>query len=117
VKPPRVEPYPNETKLSEGCQRRVVEVWSGAVLKIHGSAMQRRGEPDLLICVQGRLIAVELKQPGEVPTRLQMKRLRDWQKAGAIAGWATTEVELDRLLARAGQVGWQNPQLERVAAA
>lgn len=72
----------------------------GAVLKTHGSAAQQAGTPDLLICLDGRFCAVELKQPGKVPTGLQFKRLRTWAAAGAIAGWVTTEADLVELLRR-----------------
>lgn len=111
MRPARVTPHPSETALSGACQKRVREVWHGWVLKVHGSASQTSGMPDLLCCILGRLIAVELKQPGKKPTALQMKRLRDLQAAGAVAGWATTEAEFEELLARHADAGWVNPQL------
>lgn len=111
MKPPREAPYPSETALSKGCQARIRKEWGGQVVKVHGSAAQKAGTPDLLGCVRGRFVAIELKQPGKVPTPLQMKRLRDWAAAGALAGWATTEVELDDLLSHHADVSWENPQL------
>jgi hypothetical protein len=111
MKPPRVAPFPSETALSTACQKRIRVEWAGEVVKVHGSASQKAGTPDLLACVRGRFVAVELKQPGKKPTPLQMKRLRDWAAVGALAGWATTEVELDALLEHVGDVGWVNPQL------
>jgi hypothetical protein len=112
VKPPREAPFPSETALHKACQKRVREEWGGECVKIHGTAAQRAGTPDLLICLGGRFVACECKQPGKKPTPLQMKRLRDWQAAGAIAGWVTTEVELDELLVHADHGDWVNPALE-----
>jgi hypothetical protein len=83
----------------------------GAVVKTHGTGTAKAGTPDLLICLAGRFCAVELKQPGKAPTALQMKRLRTWAAAGALAGWATTEAEFVGLLEHAGDLGWTNPQL------
>ena len=113
--PPRVKPFPNETALSKACQARIRGCYGGEVLKVHGSPMQPKGTPDLLACVRGRFVACELKQPGEEPSDLQYKRLRSWQAAGAVAGWATTEVELDELLSHVDDPTWRNPQLERAA--
>lgn len=107
---PRESAHPSETALSTACQKRVVEL-GGAVMKTHGTATARAGTPDLLICLAGRFCAVELKQPGKVPTPLQMKRLRTWQAAGALVGWATTEAEFVELLSHAGDAGWTNPQM------
>lgn len=108
---PRETPFPNETALQKACQRRIREVHGGEVVKVHGSASQQSGTPDLLGCVRGRFVAVELKQPGKKPSAIQMKRLRDWEAAGGLAGWCRTEVELDELLAHVDEPGWTNPQL------
>lgn len=113
MKPPRQAPFPNETALSTACQTRIRKEWGGAVVKVHGSAAGVRGTPDLLACVRGRFVAAELKQPGKKPTPLQMKRLREWAAAGALAGWVTTEVELDALLEHVDDMSWVNPQLAR----
>lgn len=110
MRPPRETAHPSETALSGACQKRV-KAMGGAVMKTHGTATAMAGTPDLLICLRGRFCAVELKQPGERPTPLQFKRLRDWAAAGALVGWATTEAEFVALLEHAGDEGWTNPQL------
>lgn len=111
MRPPRNSPFPTETALSTACQKRIRVEYGGEVMKIHGSATQAAGQPDLLGCVRGRMIAVELKQPSKRPTPLQFRRLRSWAAAGALAGWARTEVDLDRLLAHLDDPAWANPQL------
>lgn len=62
----------------------------GKALKIHGSAMGGKGHPDIIACILGRLVAIEVKQPGKRPTQLQAYVLEQWRKAGAIAISATT---------------------------
>src|SRR5512146_1743807 len=44
------------------------------------------GTPDLLGCSRGRMVALEVKQPGEKPRPIQSHRLDEWRRAGAIAG-------------------------------
>ncbi len=48
-------------------------------LKMHGSRYMLRGLPDIHCCAAGRCMWLEVKRPGEVPTRLQLiihERLR-----------------------------------------
>jgi len=68
-------------------------------LKLHGSACQRSGEPDLLIVHEGRPVLVEIKRPsGSHPTPLQVVRLKAWRSAGAICGVARSVEDVDWLL-------------------
>lgn len=108
---PREAPHPTETALSVACMHRVRKMHGGEVLKVHGSGTQQSGQPDHIVCIRGRFVAIELKQPGKRPTPLQMKRLRSWAKAGALVGWATTEVEYEALLAHVDDPSWVNPQM------
>lgn len=112
MKPPRATPFPSETALSTAVQARIKGEWGGHARKVHGGPQQAAGEPDIDACIDGRAVKVELKQPGSKPTPRQYKALRDWQDAGALAGWVTTLVELDRLLNKLGDRSWLNPQLD-----
>lgn len=67
------------------------------VMKVHGGSYQTAGTPDLLVCVQGRLVAIEVKapKPGESReatygrvTPLQRAVLASLLRAGAVAGVA-----------------------------
>ena len=55
------------------------------VIKHHGSAYSSAGEPDLIACLEGRTIVIEVKRDGEKATPLQEKRLQEWRDAGALA--------------------------------
>lgn len=57
-------------------------------MKVHGGPFQAAGIPDIIGCWKGRFIAIELKIPGEVPTRLQSINLESLKKAGAKVGVA-----------------------------
>jgi hypothetical protein len=43
------------------------------------------GDPDFLICHNGRFFGIECKAKGNKPTALQLKRLDDIRKAGGVA--------------------------------
>lgn len=62
-------------------------------VKIHGSPYTENGIPDLLICLRGRFIAAEAKQPGKKPTTIQERRLQEYRDAGGTAFWFDTMEE------------------------
>ena len=55
-------------------------------MKVHGSAYQRAGIPDIIGCARGRFFGLEVKRPGERPTKIQRYELAKLDKAGAITG-------------------------------
>ena len=74
-----------EKAITDAICRRLREagLWH---VKLHGSPMQRRGLPDLLIIVDGRAVFLEVKRPGLGATRLQGHRIAELREAGAVAG-------------------------------
>lgn len=60
---------------------------------VHGSALQRKGEPDIdgYIIYKGERIhlKLEVKLPGKKPTPLQIYRLREYAHAGYLV-WVIT---------------------------
>ncbi len=58
------------------------------VRKRHGSAWGVAGDPDLYGSIDGRHFEIEVKRPGERPTRLQAARLAQWRASSALAGVA-----------------------------
>lgn len=85
------------------------------VIKMHGSPYMPAGEPDILACVNGRMVRIEAKKPGEKPTPNQMASMRRWQKVGALVGWCTSVEQVKELLEHLDEREWLNPQLEREA--
>jgi len=55
------------------------------VLKTHVSSFQSQGEPDVTACFKGRYIAFELKAKNGRPSKLQLHKIREIQRAGGIA--------------------------------
>ena len=68
------------------------------VFKVHGNAFQESGFPDLLCWKTGIPAAIEVKQPGKEPTKLQLHQLERLKNHGVIAGWATSVEEALELL-------------------
>lgn len=50
-----------------------------------GGQFTKAGVPDLLLCCNGRFIAVELKAPNGKPSPLQLYTIEEIKKAGGIA--------------------------------
>lgn len=75
-----------ETRLVNTIRAALVNRYGadGKWIKIHGSAMQERGLPDILGTLRGRTVALEVKVPGEELTPLQAFQLRQLAAAGAI---------------------------------
>lgn len=56
---------------------------------LHGSAWSGSGRPDIIGCYKGVMFCIELKLPGELPTKIQEYELCKWRAAGALAWYAT----------------------------
>lgn len=52
--------------------REYIESIGGFVFKVHGGPQMMSGLPDLIACVQGLFIGIEVKQPGQNPTARQV---------------------------------------------
>lgn len=56
-------------------------------VNIHGSVFSERGTPDVIGCIDGRLVAFECKRDAkEKLTAIQNWRLCEWIEAGAVVG-------------------------------
>jgi hypothetical protein len=67
--------------------------------KLHTGPMGEGGHPDIDGCSDGRSLKIEMKRPGETPTKRQMARLLQWRATGALVGWATSVEEVRAILA------------------
>lgn len=96
-------PWTREKQVERAIREAILEAepraWS---LKVHGGPYQDVGVPDLLFCIDGRLLAIEVKlrKLGETLTALerrvtpnQRRQISDLQAAGAVAGVATSPDE------------------------
>lgn len=56
-------------------------------INIHGSPFSERGTPDIIGCINGRMVAFECKRDDhEDLERIQKWRLCEWINAGAVVG-------------------------------
>lgn len=55
------------------------------VLKTWSNGVQRQGVPDLLLCINGYFVAVELKNETGKPSQLQVWNIEKIREAGGIA--------------------------------
>jgi len=79
----------SESDLVAKIKARLKKLPKAYFIKIHGD-MYLIGEPDIIGCIAGRMVVIELKMPGEVPSGNQMAHLENWRRAGALAFWATS---------------------------
>jgi len=122
----------NESGVVEAIRKRIAAEWpTSATWKMHGSIYMETGIPDVLCCVEGRLIFLEVKhrKPGESEARAygrtsveqvrQIRRIRAAARArrgalcrargGGGAVWAVREALTGSTLAsmypRTGEAG------------
>lgn len=50
----------------------------------------RKGVPDIFACLKGRYLQIEVKKPGEVPTKAQFAFMDGINRCGGIAFYATS---------------------------
>lgn len=72
-----------ESKVSTAIMKewRKLGAWC---MKVHGGEMQMNGVPDIAGVVKGWAVYCETKMPGNKPTLIQWKRIRDLRRAGAL---------------------------------
>lgn len=71
------------------------DVWC---VKIHGGSMQQAGLPDIIGVSNGRFFAMEVKQPGNVATPLQVRTLNAITDAGGYARIVLTDGPVEEVV-------------------
>lgn len=75
-----------ESRLQQRIKKALLKEVGGKWWKVHGSAFQESGQPDLDGVVNGFSFKFEVKVPIEGgPSDLQLRTLHEWRKAGSIA--------------------------------
>lgn len=87
---------------------REIAIRGGHGIVKHMTGAGTRGTPDVLACVAGRMLVVECKRVGHVPTAAQLGQLRKWQDAGALACWVQNVGHLRQVLEHLGNPSWYN---------
>src|SRR3954469_2932720 len=82
-----------ETRLQRTIQRALRREFKCWLMKIHGSAFQMAGVPDLLICCEGLFFGIEVKMPKGKVSDIQKEVMRNIKKAGGHCTVAITPQE------------------------
>ena len=67
-------------------------------VKLHGGPLQCAGLPDLLVLVDGQAVWLEVKRPGQKPTRLQSHMTAKLRAAGCQVATVTSLTEAQRFI-------------------
>ena len=70
--------------------------------KTHGGMYGTAGIPDVIACVDGRFVALEVKQPGGRPTALQTATIEKIRAAGGLADIVASAEQAKNLLSQRG---------------
>lgn len=91
-----------ETSITQGILGAIHDA-GGIAFKVHGGGMQGKGHPDVVGCYVGRMLALEVKRPGEQPTRIQVWNQGQWREAGAYAHVVDCKADVVSILAQIDQ--------------
>jgi hypothetical protein len=91
-----------ESGVVDAVRKRIARVWPSSVTwKMHGSIYMEAGIPDVLCCVEGRLIFLEVKhrKPGESREhaygRTSVEQVRQIERIRGAGGAACTVLNAD----------------------
>jgi Holliday junction resolvase len=78
--------------------RKLLKQHGGHFIKVWGGPMSKAGVSDLLGCMDGRAVAIEVKRPTGKTTEAQERFLRKWREAGGTAFIARSVEDVIRAL-------------------
>ena len=88
-----------ESTLQRKIQKYLKEKLANAVVwKNHGNQYSVLGLPDIMCIYRGKMICIEVKIPGNKPTKLQEVTLKKMEDAGAITGVAYSVEDVKKIL-------------------
>lgn len=79
-------------------------------IKVHGGPYQQAGIPDLLVCLHGNFIGLEVKVPERrnTLTKLQQQTLDEIKRAGGISAVVTSVEEAESAIRGVLDQGWKD---------
>ena len=91
-------------KLFENKIKKYLKEKGAYCVKYFGCNYSTSGTPDILACVNGYFLAIEVKAQSGKPSELQLEKIREIRKAGGFAyvvypsGWSDLKDIVDGLL-------------------
>ena len=64
---------------------KLIEKNNGYVVKFNASAISKIGVPDLLACINGKFVGLEVKKENGKPSEIQLWNIEQIKKSGGIA--------------------------------
>ena len=64
---------------------KLIEKNNGYVVKFNASAISKIGVPDLLACINGKFVGLEVKKENGKPSEIQLWNIKKKKKSGGIA--------------------------------
>lgn len=95
----------NQAATHSALARAIVQYlgWAGAwVFRVHGGLGQRAGCPDILACLSGRLVGVEVKTGAAVLSPTQQAERSEIERAGGLFVEARSLEDVEQALVGAG---------------
>lgn len=93
-----------EEKIFETKIKRYIKNKGGYRVKFQGNAFTEAGTPDILACVNGYFLGIEVKAQTGKPSELQLVKINEIREAGGFAyvvypsGWSRLKDIIDGLL-------------------
>ena len=88
-----------ESVLQRKIQKYLKDNLPNAVVwKNHGNQYSVIGLPDIMCEKEGKIVCIEVKVPGNTPTKLQEITLKKLKEAGAITGIAYSIEDVQKIL-------------------
>ena len=76
---------------------------NGKAINVHGGIFTERGSPDVIGCIDGRMVAFECKRDTtEDLEKIQKWRLSEWITAGAVVGGVSDLWQVQMILCLMG---------------
>lgn len=66
--------------------------------KTYTGGFGKRGAPDILACLDGVFVGIEVKREGKEPTPIQHKRMAEIMHAGGLAFWGTAKKVVEEIV-------------------
>ena len=89
---------PGEANITTNIIKHLKKHKPCEVFKMHGSSFSRSGMPDILWLYSGRAIFIEVKRPGEDPTKLQKEMMHRLTAAGAVCYVASSTADAKTII-------------------
>lgn len=94
---------PHKEKEIENSIKEYIKECGGLCYKIHGGDLyQETGIPDLLCCIHGLFIGIEVKDPGGKPSAIQLAQGARIRKAGGLFLIAKSVEDVEKFLIMEG---------------